>query len=80
NLLPIPPLDGFNAISPYLAPEIVRSAYSLGFLSLFLVYYAFRIPAFNQAFYESVYQMLDYLHVPPDFASEGIRLFMFWRN
>ena len=80
NLLPIPPLDGFNAISPYLAPEIVRSAYSLGFLSLFLVYYAFRIPAFNQAFYESVYQMLDYLHVPPYYASLGIQLFMFWRN
>ncbi|MFL5760854.1 MAG: Clp protease N-terminal domain-containing protein [Thermomicrobiales bacterium] len=38
NLLPIPPLDGFNILSYWLSYETQNTARSLGYLTLFLLY------------------------------------------
>ena len=55
NLLPIPGLDGYGIIEPYLSPETQRSLAPVkpwGMLGLFALLYA--VPAFNQRFFEAI--------------------------
>jgi len=78
NMLPIPPLDGFNALSPYLPPEFVMGARRYGFLPLFLLFFLFSVPEFADPFWNSVWQLLDFMHVPSQYAAAGFDLFRFW--
>ena len=78
NMLPIPPLDGFNAMSPYLPPEMVQQVRRYGFLPIFLLFFAFSVPEFADPFWDSVRQLLDALHVPLFLADIGWDLFRFW--
>ncbi len=55
NLLPIPGLDGYGIIEPYLSPETVRALTPVkpwGMLGLFVLLYA--VPAFNQRFVDAI--------------------------
>ena len=38
NLIPIPPLDGFGIIEPYLSPELARKARSIGWAGLVVLF------------------------------------------
>ncbi len=65
NLIPIPPLDGFNALAPMLPPRVVEVGRSIGFAGFFLIFFAFRrIPALNEWFWEPVWQVADHLNIP----------------
>ncbi len=80
NLLPVPPLDGFRALSPWI-PEETRNrllAQSGVFLwGLFLVMWY--VPAANEAFFSAVFAILDLLHIDSRLAVFGLREFQFWR-
>jgi Zn-dependent protease len=80
NLLPIPPLDGFNAISEFLPPDIVRQARTFGILSLFLIFYLFQVPAFADPFWGAIQDITHFLNVPWDLIRDGLSFFRFWRN
>jgi Zn-dependent protease len=60
NLIPLPPLDGFGAVSPFLLPTVVRDALSTppvflgGLLVLFVVLR-------NLDFYRRSYALADYV-------------------
>lgn len=63
NLLPIPGLDGFGIIAPWLSREAqaaVRPFYNYGVLILFFL--LLTIQSLNQAFFTAVFHLLQFLH------------------
>lgn len=79
NLLPLPPLDGYQAISPWLPDDIRRSFESLSSFSLFLLFMLlWNVPAFNGLFWGVVDRLIDLIGVNPDLAEYGHRAFRFW--
>lgn len=79
NLLPVPPLDGFQAIAPWLQPEhrerMLRAS-NVAFFALFLAL-AYVAPI-NNAFWSSVYAMVDFLGVPREWGWAGYQAYRFW--
>ena len=79
-LLPVPPLDGFRAISPWLPEETTERllAQSSMFLwGLFLILWY--VPAANGLFWDVVFRVSDALGVDPRLGYVGLRQFQFWR-
>ena len=81
NALPIPGLDGFGVLAPYLPPEPVYRMMqyaNLAFFGIFLVLlYSVRA---NNAFFDFVFRELAHLGVPRALAEEGLSLFRFWQR
>lgn len=79
NLLPIPPLDGAQAIAPWLAPE-TRAAYmAFSNQGMWILFMALSfIPSLNHAFWDAVFHISYLLGVPPELGDEGFRAFRFW--
>jgi len=80
NLIPIPPLDGFGIVAPWLPPGMRNLAYRFGFLGLWLLIFAFlSIPSFSEPFWNSVFDIVQTLGIDPRLAAYGLSRFMFWR-
>jgi len=79
NLLPIPGLDGFGILRPYLPHDLQRQARAaapvLGFLLLFL----FMLPEFSRPFWSVVDGIANAAGVSPMEIAYGWHLFHFWR-
>jgi len=78
NLLPIPGLDGYNALEPHLSAETQRAlqpAKQWGFLILMVLLIA---PVLNQMFFSAVYYFVGLSGVPPHLAAIGGLLTRFW--
>jgi Zn-dependent protease len=78
NLLPVPGLDGFGILVPWLPDEWLRTAAKVapfGFLILFALLW---IPALNRAFFDVVFWFLDLVGVPTELVALGDSLFRFW--
>jgi Zn-dependent protease len=81
NLLPIPPLDGFQAIAPWLPTdtrERLMGASNLTFWIMFLVLW--RVPALNEAFWNLVWFFTRHLGVDPYLGSVGWHAYRFWEH
>jgi Zn-dependent protease len=68
NLVPIPPLDGFGAISPYLPHELRQTLNSPPWPMMCLIIYFMamsNVPAVGMALYRSILQVLHAFGVPP---------------
>jgi Zn-dependent protease len=73
--LPIPPLDGFGIIAPWLTPSLRQSLYrfaSIGILLVFIV--LFWVEPVNAALWDTVDNLVAVLHISPDFARMGLSL------
>ena len=80
NLLPIPGLDGYNALEPHLSPETQRALAQFkpyGFLLLFLLLLT---PPLNQLFFELVDNVFELSGVPRLLWQAGAGLTQFWRH
>jgi len=80
NLLPIPGLDGYNALEPHLSPETQRALAQFkpyGFLLLFLLLMA---PPLNQLFFGLVDGVFELSGVPRLLWQAGAGLMQFWRR
>jgi Zn-dependent protease len=76
NLLPIPPLDGYGIIEPWLPTQIQRQCQKFsqwGFWILFGLFWF--VPAFSQAFWQVVFEITNQLGVEPSLIIQGNRLF-----
>ncbi|WP_296597464.1 site-2 protease family protein [Phenylobacterium sp.] len=80
NLLPLPGLDGFNAIQPFLprawAPAI-RKAEGLAILALLAA--LFLLPGFSELLFGLAAVLASTLGAPPDAMQAGWDAFHFWR-
>ncbi len=84
NLLPLPPLDGFGIIEPFLPPDMAMGLRSLGFVGLFLIIFLFRIPTntsgstLGDAFYDQAVRITEIFEVHGWQVGEGYDRFRFW--
>ena len=79
NLLPVPPLDGYGILRPFLPRELqtkIDGAAQWGFYIVFGALWF--IPAANYLFFDIVGFIGALLGVPVGLAREGLSLFRFW--
>lgn len=80
NLIPIPPLDGFQAIAPWLGKDLADRAWeaaNLLFFGLILLLFVYE-PAI-QAFWKLTFGFTDLLGIPRSLIVSGLQEFKFWR-
>ncbi len=69
NLLPIPPLDGFQIIEPFLTPESRQRLLSPGasMVGLAAVFFGFsQVPVLRRGFFQAMMAILAFVGVPLD--------------
>jgi Zn-dependent protease len=81
NLLPIPPLDGYGALSPWLPRDVqlmVAPFFNYGILLLFVLFFA--VPALGNFFFLTVFRVMVPLQIDPFAAIQGYATFRFWAS
>jgi Zn-dependent protease len=79
NLLPIPPLDGFGVIAPWLPRDLLYSLYSFANYGVLLIFAAlWLVRPIADAFFGFVYSITSLLGVNPGFVGYGFSHFQFW--
>jgi len=79
NLLPIPGLDGYGIIEPFLSDSTRTTLRPFAGMGVFLLFFVlFRIDPLNEAFWATVRFCVSLLHVDSDFVGYGYYLFRFW--
>lgn len=79
NLLPVPPLDGFGALAPWLSESMRQTAYRNTSVTFFVLFIALSfVPVVNQAFWETVYAINSLLGVPRELVRVGWNTYRFW--
>ena len=64
NLIPIPPLDGFGILEPYLPHDTVRQVRSYGMTPLVLIYFAFNADPVMKGFMNACAHIMDWFGLP----------------
>jgi Zn-dependent protease len=81
NLLPIPPLDGFQAIAPWLPTEHSESLYAISNQALFILFIVmWYVKPVNIAFWGVVNWLTALAGVSPYVAYSGWEAFRFWAH
>lgn len=81
NLLPVPGLDGFNAIRPFLPARAIRQiAKYEGLALLALLAALFFLPGFGDLLFGAAAGIARALGVPGGAIAEGWQAFHFWRQ
>jgi Zn-dependent protease len=81
NLIPIPPLDGFHAIEPWLSEELRERILPLTKYGMLILFVAFwYLEPVNRLFWECIWTISSLLGVDPDLGVEGFRAFRFWQQ
>jgi Zn-dependent protease len=78
NLLPLPGLDGYGVIEPYLPRSWAAQAAKIAPYAFFGLFALLLIPAVNRAFFGGIYWLMNLLGVPPILIGTGYDLFQFW--
>jgi Zn-dependent protease len=79
NILPVPGLDGFGIVEPYLPRTWLAAAARIAPYALIGLFVLLWIPAVNAAFFDGVLGLVRLLGVPPILVGRGYSLFQFWR-
>lgn len=81
SLLPIPPLDGYGAIEPFLPDSVTGAVHQYSRNGMLLMMLAlWYIPAANASFWNSVYAVSSAIGIPPQQAIAGLDMFEFWNH
>jgi len=79
NLLPVPPLDGFSAIAPWVSESARQRGYEYATASFFALFIALSfVPATRDAFWGAVFGVDEMLGVDRDLVRVAWRTFRFW--
>jgi Zn-dependent protease len=80
NLIPVPPFDGYRALAPYLDQELRARIDQVGGIVVMLAFFAlWYVQAVNTFFWQVIFQISDWLHIPVLLAIQGFNQFQFWR-
>jgi Zn-dependent protease len=80
NILPVPGLDGFGVLEPYLPAQVRRFASSLGWYAPLLLFFLIvSLPAAGNALFSVSFTVFAALGGDPLAAAAGFREFLFWR-
>ncbi|MEE6135572.1 site-2 protease family protein [Mycobacterium sp. 050128] len=78
NLLPVPGLDGYDALEPHLSPETQRAVAPAKQYGVFILLFLLLAPVVNQWLFAVVDWFFDFSGVPHLLASAGNSLTRFW--
>jgi Zn-dependent protease len=78
NLLPVPGLDGFGIIEPYLPKRWLARAAKVAPYAILILFGLLWIPVINQGFFTVIIGIETFLGVPPGLIGSGYQLFRFW--
>lgn len=79
NVIPIPPLDGFGALAPWLPREMREAGERSGFFGLIVVFMVLSyVEPANLFFWEGIFGFAEELGVPRWTAWQGYEAFKFW--
>ncbi|MFR9755772.1 site-2 protease family protein [Streptomyces sp. TR06-5] len=78
NLLPVPGLDGYGVVEPWLPQAVRRQAQPFAPFGLLIVFACLWIPAVSGVFWSVVHTGLAALDVAPAESWTGWELFRFW--
>ncbi|MGW3114090.1 site-2 protease family protein [Streptomyces sp. NPDC001091] len=78
NFLPVPGLDGYGVIEPWLSNGIKRQVEPIAPFGLLIVFALLWVPSVNQAFFDVIYTLLSALGVDSFFSDCGYFLYRFW--
>lgn len=81
NLIPIPPLDGYRAVSPWIPEDINERILAQSNVLIWVLFLAmWYVQPLNQAFWTAVYTISAVLGIDPEWARMGWWEFRFWRH
>jgi Zn-dependent protease len=81
NLLPIPPLDGFQAIAPWLPLETREKMYAISNQTIWILFLVlWMIEPVNHVFWRTVFAISSGLGVDPYVGYTGWLAFRFWEH
>jgi Zn-dependent protease len=78
NVLPVPGLDGFGIIEPYLPMRWLTRAAKVAPYSILILFALLWIPVLNQGFFTVIFDIVTFLGVPTGLIGVGYQLFRFW--
>jgi Zn-dependent protease len=78
NLLPIPGLDGYNALEPHLSPETQRALEPFKPYGVMILLLIFFTPLLNRWFFGMVFWLYELSGVPSSWALAGMELTKIW--
>ncbi len=80
NLLPVPGLDGYGVIEPWLSWKVKREVEPFAPYGMFLVFGLLWVPQIRSVFWDVVYAVMNVVNVPDSYASVGYSWFTFWNG
>ncbi|MFI1716391.1 site-2 protease family protein [Streptomyces sp. NPDC053513] len=80
NLLPVPGLDGYGVVEPWLSYGVKRQIEPYAPYGFFLVIVLLFVPAVNAAFFDAIDALMRSLGVPEATRACGSQLFRFWQG
>lgn len=78
NLLPIPGLDGYDALEPHLSPQTQRAVAPAKQWGVFFLLFVLLSPVTSQWFFGLVYELFSLSGVSPRLSGMGAGLTRFW--
>ncbi|MGW2465770.1 site-2 protease family protein [Streptomyces sp. SID2999] len=78
NFLPVPGLDGYGVIEPWLSNGIKRQVEPIAPFGLLIVFALLWVPSVNRVFFDVIYALLSALGVDGAFSDCGYYLYRFW--
>ncbi|WP_405993736.1 site-2 protease family protein [Streptomyces sp. NBC_00986] len=79
NFLPVPGLDGYGVIEPWLSNDIKRQVEPFAPFGLLFVFALLWVPSINREFFDMIDAILRGLGVSDSETSNGYSLYQFWR-
>ncbi|GHF32601.1 site-2 protease family protein [Streptomyces mashuensis] len=80
NFLPVPGLDGFGVVEPWLSPRIRQQIAPFAPFGLLAVFGFLWIPEVNHVFFDMINSVLDTLGISQWDTYHGYELFRFWEG
>ncbi|MFJ9440598.1 site-2 protease family protein [Kitasatospora sp. NPDC101235] len=80
NLLPVPGLDGYGIIEPWLSHKTRRSVEPFAPYGMLAVFALLWQPQVNALFFDAVYGVMELIGVDRLYSQIGHELFRFWTN
>ncbi|WP_072689786.1 site-2 protease family protein [Rhodococcus marinonascens] len=78
NLIPVPGLDGYGALEPFLSPQTRRAIEPFKPYGLLLLVAMLFVPSINVVFFDAIYWLFELSGVPEIYAQVGNLLMRFW--
>jgi Zn-dependent protease len=79
NLLPVPGLDGGNALRPWLRGDAAKLFDTIAPFGLIILFGVLFVPEINVIFWDIIHWISDLIGVPDVLVNRGLRLLQFWR-